>query len=73
MERTARNVLKPLTAVCTSCRVDYYKARNLVIRGEVNGLQVEGRWFADERDLRRWKAQLGEKQTAATSHIPPRE
>ncbi len=59
-----RSALKPLTAVCASCQVDYYKTRNLLIRGEVRGLQIDGRWFADEGDLRRWKAARPEPVSA---------
>lgn len=48
--------MEPLTIVAARCRVDYFKARSLVIRGTVQGALVNGRWVCSEKSLAKWKA-----------------
>jgi hypothetical protein len=48
--------MEPLTVVAARLKVDYYKARTLIIRGTVTGGLINGRWLCDAGSLAAWKA-----------------
>jgi hypothetical protein len=56
----------PLASVAMRLRIRYHRARDLVLSGELEGMQGDtGRWFVTVSSIERYEAALANPQATA--------